>query len=258
MASLKAALVDVKDHSTLISSHSRRNLWEKFRGYLQSLAFFEQMEAKSELDEEIEDIREGFAAISLSKETKQRIRALRTKALIVKVFGKTVGYNFLHAKLLSVWKPSGRLDMVDLGRNFYLLRFTVMDDLEMVLMKEAQVSSVVVWVKLNEFPIEYYDAEILRQIGKALGPVLRVDTHTETKARGRYAGLSVQVDVSKSLNTMVRIKQCNQAVVYEGVNKLCFSCGRLGHRREICSYTIKSSASPPKESSVHNDKEKAK
>lgn len=57
------------------------------------------------------------------------------KAFIMKVFRKTVEYNFLHAKLLSLWKPSGRLDMVDLGRDFYLLRFTVMDDLEMVLMK---------------------------------------------------------------------------------------------------------------------------
>lgn len=46
-----------------------------------------------------------------------------------------MGYNFLHAKLLSLWKPSRRLDMVDLGRDFFLLRFAVMDDLELVLRK---------------------------------------------------------------------------------------------------------------------------
>lgn len=114
-----------------------------------------------------------------------------------------------------------------------------------------------VWVRFNELPIEYYDGKVLRQIGKALGTVLRVDTHTATEARGRYARLCVQVDVSKPLITMVRIGQHNQAVVYEGVNKLCFSCGRLGHRREACQYTIKPPQSSLKDSFVLNNKEKA-
>ena len=30
---------------------------------------------------------------------------------------------------------------------------------------EALVSSVAIWVRLNELPIEYYDAAVLRQIG---------------------------------------------------------------------------------------------
>lgn len=29
-----------------------------------------------------------------------------------------------------------------------------------------------------------------------------------------------------------------QAVSYEGIHNLCFSCGRLGHKVEACSYTI--------------------
>lgn len=43
--------------------------------YSQTLAFSNQMDADFESNEEIEDVREGFIAISLSKETKQRIRA---------------------------------------------------------------------------------------------------------------------------------------------------------------------------------------
>ena len=43
---------------------------------------------------------------------------------------------------------------------------------------EALVSLVAVWVRLNELPIEYYKAIVLRQIGQALGTVLSVDTHT--------------------------------------------------------------------------------
>ena len=39
--------------------------------------------------------------------------------------------------------------------------------------------------------------------------VLRVDTHTTTEARGQYACICVQVDVSKPLTTSVRIGQRN-------------------------------------------------
>ena len=60
------------------------------------------MDAELDSDEELEDICEGMAAIRLSRETKQCIRAPWTKAFIVKVFGRTVGFNFLHAKLMGI------------------------------------------------------------------------------------------------------------------------------------------------------------
>ena len=139
--------------------------------YSQAFAFSDSMDVESELDEETKDIREGFATIKLSKETKQRIRAPWAKAIIVRMIRKTVGYNYLHAKLLGLWKPAGRIDMVDLGRDFFLLRFLLLEDLEQVLRKglwfigehllsirkweanfkplEAQVNSVAVWVRLH-------------------------------------------------------------------------------------------------------------
>ena len=53
----------------------------------------------------------------------------------------------------------------------------------------TNVSSIAVWVRLYELPIEYYNVEALRQIGKAISNVLRVDTHTATKTMGRFARL---------------------------------------------------------------------
>lgn len=234
--------------------------------YAQTFDFSEHMDADSDSDDESSEIREGFATIRLSKETKQRIRAPWAKALIIKVFGRIVGFSYLHSRIMGLWKPSGRLDMMDLGKDYFLVRFSNQEDLEVVLKRgpwfigghflsirrweanfkpsEARVSSVAVWVRLNELPIEYYDAIVLRQIGEALGNVLRIDTHTATETRGRYARLCVQIDSCKPLVTTVRIGDRCQAVVYEGVSNLCFSCGRIGHRREVCQYSIKQPIPP--------------
>ena len=101
----------------------------------------------------------------------------------MKVFGRSVGFSFLHARLMSLWKPVGKIDCVGLGNDFVLVRFAVKDDCEAVLKNgpwfiggnflsirpwvpdfnpsEAGISSVIVWVRLNELPIEYYDVEAL-------------------------------------------------------------------------------------------------
>ena len=58
-------------------------------------------------------------------------------------------------------------------------------------------------------------------------------------AGGRYARLCVQVDVDKPLVTAVLIGKFEQPVCYEGIQKLCFSCGRMGYWRESCPYMVR-------------------
>lgn len=103
--------------------------------YTQAFNFSVGMEEDSDSNDEIQELREGLAAVKLSKIEKQRIRALWGKALIVKVFGKTVGFTFLQARLLALWKPVGRIDIVDLGKEFFLIRFYSEEDHDTVLDK---------------------------------------------------------------------------------------------------------------------------
>ena len=190
----------------------------------------------------------------------------------MKVFGRSVGFNFLHNKLFSLRKPVGRLDCVDLGHVFFLVRLSLKEDYEAILRKGpwfigenflsirpwepdfrpalAYVTSIAVWVRFNELLIEYYNAEALLHIGKTIGNVLRVDTHTTSEARGRFARICVQIDEYKPLVTTVLIGRFEQPVCYEGIQKLCFDCGRMGHRKESCPYTIYQDTLPREGSTV--------
>ena len=103
----------------------------------------------------------------------------------------------------------------------------------------ASVTSIAVWIRFNELPIEYYETQTLKQIGSTIGTVLRIDTHTAVEAQGRYARLCVQFDVSKPLITSVQIGEFEQSVIFESIQRLCFSCGRLGHRKKSCLYSIR-------------------
>ena len=68
------------------------------------------MEDNAESNDEVNALREGLVAMNFSKEFKQHFRNPWARALIVKVYGKSIGFNFLQSRLLSLWKLVGRLD----------------------------------------------------------------------------------------------------------------------------------------------------
>ena len=67
--------------------------------YEQAFKFSKECEEGYELEAEMEPLIEGMAQVKLSKETKARIRVPWSKALIVKVYGKSVGFHYLTFKI---------------------------------------------------------------------------------------------------------------------------------------------------------------
>lgn len=177
--------------------------------YQQAFDISNQMDTTPEIERDISSLREGFAAVRFSNDLKQKIRAQWMRALIVKVYGRTVGFSFLLEKITALWNPRGRIDCVGIGKEFFLIKFSTKEDYNLVLEKgpwfigehflsirpwvpnfrpsTADVLSIAVWVRLNELPIEYYQVEALKEIGSTIGKVLCIDTHTALESRGRYA-----------------------------------------------------------------------
>ena len=212
-------------------------------------------------DVEDETSPESWANVMFSKEEKVRMRAPWSAAIIVKTYGRNIGFSYLSSRIRSLWKPSGKLDCIDLGHDFFLIKFDCQNDLENVLKggpwfigqqflairqwepgfkaSSASLSSVAVWIRLPELPIEYYEPSALLKIGQAIGPILRIDAHMASNVRGRFARICVQVNLDKPLIYSIQIGKMVQKVQYEGLNSLCFDCGRMGHRKKSCTYTIK-------------------
>ena len=68
--------------------------------YAQAFDFTDQMEDDADLDDEVAGLREGLAVVKLMKETKICIRGPKVKALIVKLYGRKIGFNFIQNKLM--------------------------------------------------------------------------------------------------------------------------------------------------------------
>ena len=140
--------------------------------FKQAFDFESNMETEIELDDEFTNLPPSEVAVKLSRERKGKMHAPWANALIVKFFSKNVGYHFLHSKLIGMWKPIGKMDCVDLGHNFFLVKFLIKKDNSKVLKggpwfmgghylfirywepnfrsSTENVSSVAVWIRLLE------------------------------------------------------------------------------------------------------------
>ena len=174
--------------------------------YEQAFGFSTTMDEEAESDEDDDELCEGMAELKVFSKEKARIRAPWSQSIIVKAFGKSVGFVYMSSKLRTMWNPSGRIDCVDIGHDFFLIKFELQIDLDEVLKKgpwfvgqqflairqwepkfkasKATCSSIAVWIRLPELPIEFYYPIMLKNVGSTIGPMLRIDSHTFNGARG--------------------------------------------------------------------------
>ncbi|KAL4348930.1 hypothetical protein GQ457_17G018460 [Hibiscus cannabinus] len=104
-----------------------------------------------------------------------------------------------------------------------------------------------VWVRLPGLPYRYYCKALFRRIAQLVGKVVKVDYNTQAGERGKLARLAIMVDLNKPLKPCIGIDDFVQKLEYEGLNMICFSCGKYGHATDSCGSTSGAKSAPQEE-----------
>ncbi|CAI0403560.1 unnamed protein product, partial [Linum tenue] len=120
---------------------------------------------------------------------------------------------------------------------------------------EHEISSTLVWARRLDIPAQYFNTDAVMKIGKRIGRPLRVDQAPSTGARLDYARVCVEVDLSKPLLSQFRIHGVKYFIQYEGLEKICLSCGKY-FQRSGCPCSFGGPSKPDEEPiAAENDKE---
>ncbi|CAL1376152.1 unnamed protein product [Linum trigynum] len=92
----------------------------------------------------------------------------------------------------------------------------------------------IVWVHLPELKIHFYHKEVLTTLGNLIGRTIKLDYHTLTQQRAKFARLAVEVDLSRPLVPRIWLDDDWQPVEYENLPAVCFECGKIGHSSTSC------------------------
>lgn len=117
--------------------------------------------------------------------TEERFNLCRPwrRAVIIKLLGRKIGYRFHYASIGKLWNLCGNFELIDLQNDFFVVRFAELVDYNKVMYDgpwtilrhyltvqrwkpefktfEETIKKIVVWIRILDLPIEYYDKHFL-------------------------------------------------------------------------------------------------
>lgn len=139
------------------------------------------------------------------------------------------------------------MELIALENEYFLVKFGSMADYEFskfggpwmimehyLIVKEwrhnfdphtDKTEKVIVWVRLPDLPIEYYNRTFHFRVWEKIGKPIMIDSATCLTSRGKFARLCVEVDITKSLLAKFWLRKKIRRIKYEGIHLVCFKCG---------------------------------
>ncbi|XP_020206144.1 uncharacterized protein LOC109791283 [Cajanus cajan] len=178
-------------------------------------------------------------------------------ALIVKLLGKTIGFMTMRERLKQVWKLHSGFDLMDVGNGFFVVKFEEESAREKVMTggpwmifdhylsvqrwepdfvsPSTQVNKTLVWIRFPGLNLMFFDKSFLLGLASAVGVPSRVDMPTVNVARGKFARVCVEIDLTVPVVGKVWFRDHWYKVEYEGLHLICAKCGCYGHLSRDCA-----------------------
>ncbi|KAH1031127.1 hypothetical protein J1N35_043301 [Gossypium stocksii] len=107
----------------------------------------------------------GVPAISFPDRIKEILYKEIELTVAIKLLGRNIGYNTLHNRILSMWKPISQFHLMDIENGYYLVRFSNKTDYDRILSQGpwiifGQYLTVQPWSK-NFSPLQPYPNVVL-------------------------------------------------------------------------------------------------
>lgn len=194
--------------------------------------------------------------IVFSKRVHDKLIKPWQNSVVVKLLGRNIGYKVLCNRLKVMWPTIHDFSVIDLENNYYLVRLHSPEDAVYALTEGpwvifghyltvqpwtpqfdstvSDIASAIVWIRLPGMAFHLYDKRVLRKVGQLVGTVIKIDYHTESRERGKFARIAVRVSLSQPLVAQFNLDGKIQKVEYEGLPIICYQCGKYGHTSITC------------------------
>ena len=203
----------------------------------------------------------------------KRIEYMRDHALIGKFIGFWPTKRALYGWIAAKWKPKGDVTLQLGPKGFFTAIFFCLEDKYRILgagpyffnsaglyLREwiprfnpdkEDLTWAPVWIRMYSLPDEYWDEDILKDIGNGLGEFIRVAEETKMCRYTSYARICVFMRLNEALSESVslshRDEEWIQPLDYEHVPFRCRECHALGHLFRDCPLNAKANTPDPSE-----------
>ncbi|KAK2634118.1 hypothetical protein Ddye_028910 [Dipteronia dyeriana] len=164
--------------------------------------------------------------MKLSLKLNDQLHKPWANALILKIMGCSHTLSFMITKLTQKWILLGKWQLTDIGKGYFMARFHMKEDSEYVLTNGP-------WVISNQcLTVQRWKPNFVS--GEDVIQSMPIWAH----ARGIFARICVEIDITKPLLGSQNIEDRAIRVEYESLGLVCFKCGRYGHSKDSCKEGI--------------------
>ncbi|KAL8158575.1 hypothetical protein V2J09_000112 [Rumex salicifolius] len=195
--------------------------------------------------------------VSIDPSVMRSLYAAWSNSVVLKVLGRGVSYPVMERRVRQLWNLKGQMTLMDLPNHYFVARFELEEDFLHVLTEgpwmifgnyivvrqwdplfrpESDViHTTYAWVRLFGLSMVMYEESVLYGISAAIGNPVRIDLNTLTAARGKFARVCIEIDITQPFLGSIMVEGEKVYLEYEGLHTVCFRCGRYGHMVAACS-----------------------